>query len=79
MVKRYDIPDAALELVAGLLRQPRRSRRPRADVRLMLNGVLRVLCSRVAWRDTPERFGPWLTTYQRFRYWRNRKTFDFCF
>lgn len=76
MVKRYEIPDAAWELVADLFEQPRRSGRPRADDRLMLNGVLWVLCSGAAWRDMPERFGPWSTVYQRFRDWRNQGTFD---
>ncbi|MNJ34416.1 hypothetical protein D3C77_291280 [compost metagenome] len=38
----------------------------------MLNGVLWVLCSGAAWRDMPERFGPWSTVYQRFRDWRMR-------
>lgn len=42
----------------------------------MLNGVLWVLCSGAAWRDMPERFGPWSTVYQRFRDWRNQGTFD---
>ena len=42
----------------------------------MLNGVLWVLCSGAAWRDMPERFGPWSTVYQRFRDWRNRGAFD---
>jgi transposase len=76
MGKRYEIPDASWELVADFFEQPRRSGRPRADDRLMLNGVLWVLCSGAAWRDMPERFGPWSTVYQRFRDWRNQGTFD---
>jgi transposase len=42
----------------------------------MLNGVLWVLCSGAAWRDLPERFGPWSTVYQRFRDWRHRGAFE---
>lgn len=42
----------------------------------MLDGVLWVLCSGAAWRDMPERFGPWSTVYQRFRDWRNNGAFD---
>lgn len=34
-----------------------------------------VLCSGAAWRDIPERFGPWSTVYQRFRHWRDGGTF----
>lgn len=59
-----------------LLTQDQKTGRPRSDDRLMLNGILRVLCSGAAWRDMPERFGPWSTVYQRFRDWRNRGTFD---
>ena len=59
-----------------IFNEPRRSGRPRTDDRLMLNGVLWVPCSGAAWRDMPERFGPWSTVYQRFRDWRNRGTFD---
>ncbi|TDJ74423.1 transposase [Pseudomonas putida] len=35
----------------------------------MVDGVLWVLCSGAAWRDMPERFGPWSTLYQRSRGW----------
>lgn len=76
MAKRYELPDAAWDLVADIFYEPRRSGRPRTDDRLMLNGVLWVLCSGAAWRDMPERFGPWSTVYQRFRDWRNRGTFE---
>jgi transposase len=41
-----------------MLDEPRRSGRPRTDDRLMLSGILWVLCSGAAWRDMPERFGP---------------------
>ncbi len=43
---------------------------------LILNGILWILCSGVAWRDLPERFGPWSTVYQQFRDWRDDGTFD---
>ena len=39
----------------------------------------KILCSGAAWRDMPERFGPWSTVYQRFRDWRNDGTFDRMF
>ncbi len=50
MAKRYELPDAAWDLVADLSTESRRSGRPRADDRLMLNGVLWVLCSGAAWQ-----------------------------
>ncbi|NBF08131.1 IS5 family transposase [Pseudomonas sp. Fl4BN1] len=76
MAKRYELSDAAWDLVADLFVENRRTGRPRVADRLMLNGVLWVLCSGAAWRDMPERFGPWSTVYQRFRDWRNRGTFN---
>jgi len=74
MAKRYaPPPDAAWDLVADIFTETRHGGRPRADDRLMLNGVL---CSGAAWRDMPEGFGPWSTVYQRFRDWRNRENFE---
>lgn len=51
MANRYEISDAGWDLVADLFTQTRRTGRPRIDDRLMLNGVLWVLCSGAAWRD----------------------------
>ena len=76
MPKRYELSDSDWEIVADLFAEHRRIGRPRVDDRLMLNGVLWVLCSGAAWRDMPERFGPWSTVYQRFRDWRNQGTFN---
>ena len=59
MSKRYELSDAEWEIVADLFSAHRRTGRPRVDDRLMLNGVLWVLCSGATWRDMPERFGPW--------------------
>lgn len=63
-------------MVADLFVEKRNRGRPRLSDRLMLDGVLWVLCSGAAWRDMPERFGPWSTVYQRFRTWRDLGTFD---
>lgn len=76
MAKRYELHDTAWDLVADIFIKTCRSGRQRADDRLMLNGVLCVLCSGAAWRDMPERFGPWSTVYLRFREWRNCGAFD---
>ena len=76
MAKRYELPDPVWDLVADICYESRRSGRPRTDDRLMLNGVLWVLCSGAAWRDMPERFGPMSTVYQRVGDWRNRGAFD---
>ena len=76
MAKRYELPDAAWELIADLVSPEQKMGRPRSDDRLMLNGIFWILCSGAAWRDLPERFGPWSTVYQRFRDWRDDGTFD---
>lgn len=76
MAKRYELPDAAWELIADLVSPAQKMGRPRSDDRLMLNGIFWVLCSGAAWRDLPERFGPWSTVYQRFRDWRDDGTFE---
>lgn len=76
MAKRYELPEAAWELIADLFSSEQKMGRPRSDDRLMLSGILWILCSGAAWRDLPERFGPWSTVHQRFRDWRDDGPFD---
>ncbi|MFP3443533.1 MULTISPECIES: IS5 family transposase [Pseudomonas] len=76
MAKRYELSDEAWDVVSDLFIETHGRGRPRLSDRLMLDGVLWVLCSGAAWRDMPDRFGPWSTVYQRFRGWRNQGTFD---
>ncbi|MGE8372876.1 IS5 family transposase [Pseudomonas putida] len=76
MVRRYELTDEAWDVVSDLFIETHGRGRPRLSDRLMLDGVLWVLCSGAAWRDMPERFGPWSTVYQRFRGWRNQGTFE---
>jgi transposase len=40
MTKRYELPDAAWDLVADIFIETRRNGCPRTDDRLMLNGML---------------------------------------
>ncbi|KPW29166.1 ISPS1a [Pseudomonas coronafaciens pv. atropurpurea] len=84
MAKLYELSDASWELIKDLVSPEQKMGRPRSDDRLVLHGILWILCSGAAWRDLPERFGPWSTVYQRFRDWRddvasrikNDRTFD---
>ena len=64
MAKRYELSDEACVVVSDLFIETHGRGRPRLSARLMLDGVLWVLCSGAAWRDMPERFGPWSTVYQ---------------
>ncbi len=75
MARRYELPDAGWELIKDLVAPEQKMGRPRSDDRLVLNGIFWILCSGAAWRDLPERFGPWSTVYQRFRDWRDDGTF----
>ncbi|RMV03492.1 hypothetical protein ALP20_04376, partial [Pseudomonas coronafaciens pv. coronafaciens] len=76
MAKRYELSDASWELIKDLVSPEQKMGRPRSDDRLVLHGILWILCSGAAWRDLPERFGPWSAVYQRFRDWRDNCTFD---
>jgi len=46
------------------------------DHRMIMNGMLWVLCSGAPWRDLPERYGKWQTVYDRFRDYRISGFFD---
>ena len=43
--------------------------RPNADHRTALGGMLWVMRTGAAWRDLPDRFGPWQTVHGRYRRW----------
>ena len=73
MAKRNELPNAAWELIADLVSPEQKTR---SDDRLMLDGIFWILCPVAAWRDLPERFGPWSTVYQCFREWRDDGTFE---
>ncbi len=72
---RYELADDQWEAVAPLLPVPKTGR-PRRDDRTTLNGVFWKLCSGAAWRDVPERYGPYRTVYDRFAKYRDDGTFD---
>lgn len=76
MAERYEINDKSWNLIADLFVGPTRIGRPRADDRLMLNGIFWVLCSGAPWREIPDNYGPWSTVYQRYRDWRKQGIFD---
>lgn len=79
--RRYEITDEEWERIEGYL--PKRLRgtrgRPPKDNRQMLNGILWVARSGAAWRDLPERYGPWETAYKRFSQWQEAGIFETIF
>lgn len=70
---RYELSDEQWAVVGPLLPSPTRGR-PRRDDRTTLDGVFWKLCSGAAWRDVPERYGPYRTVYDRFAKYRDDGT-----
>lgn len=75
---RYDLTDEEWAVLVPLLPPERSGRRgkPYRSHRDVLNGIFWILRSGAAWRDLPERYGPWTTVYDRFRRWRDSGLFD---
>lgn len=70
MARRYEIDDAQWEKIKPFLgNTPKKTGRPQADNRKLLNGVLRIMHTGAPWRDLPECYGPWQTVYKRFSQW----------
>ena len=77
-MRRCEINDAQWAVIADLfVNGPSSGRgRPHRSDRVLLNAAFWILCSGAAWRDLPERFGPWSTAYSRFHQWPQRGVFD---
>ena len=58
--------------------QPERGR-PNAEHRRSIDGILWRERTGAAWRDLPERYGPWSTVYSRFWRWREAGIWDRLF
>ncbi len=71
MSRRYELTDQEWEQIALLLPPENTGKpgRPSKDNRLMLNAMIWLARSGAAWRDLPERYGPWTSVYSRFRKW----------
>ena len=50
--------------------------RPWKPHRQVINGIMFVLRTGVAWRDVPQEFGNWKTIYNRFRRWVRPRSVD---
>ena len=46
-----------------------RKSRPAFDNRQIVNGILWRIRTGAPWRDLSEKYGKWMTVYQRFRRW----------
>lgn len=74
---RYDLTDAQWEKIQSFF--PDRyhhgqAGHPWKDHRPLVNGILWHLHTGAPWPDTPRRYGPWQTVYDRFNRWRKDGT-----
>ena len=71
MKRRYELTDQEWEHIADLFPKEATGKpgRPPKENRKMLNAMVWIARSGAAWRDLPERYGPWGTVYSRFRKW----------
>ncbi|WUL28170.1 IS5 family transposase [Streptomyces sp. NBC_00353] len=74
-MRRHELSDAEWEFVRPLLPASLRGRKRLGD-RRVLNGIVWKFRTGTAWRDVPERYGPWATLHTRFRRWALDGTFD---
>ncbi|MCW8123339.1 MULTISPECIES: IS5-like element IS1650 family transposase [Streptomyces] len=74
-MRRHELTDESWAVIEPFLAPPRMGR-PVRDRRQVVNGILWKLSTGAAWRDLPERYGPWKTVYERFRRWSADGTWD---
>jgi transposase len=69
-LSRGDLSETEWRLLKGFLPAERgRKSRPAFDNRVIVNGILWRIRTGAPWRDVPEKYGKWMTVYQRFRRW----------
>jgi len=69
-MSRGDLTESEWRLLKDLLPpECGRRNRPASDNRPIVNGILWRIRTGTPWRDVPEKYGKWMTVYQRFRRW----------
>jgi transposase len=76
MVRRHELTDAEWDRIAPLLPPVETKGTYYKDHRRVLNGMLYRLETGCAWRDLPERYGPWPTVASRQRRWTREGLWD---
>lgn len=71
-----DLTDAQWEVLLPLLPAPKRTGRPPADLREVLNGIFYLLRTGCQWRLLPNEFPPWSTVHTWYRRWRLDGTWE---
>jgi len=79
MSRKRELSDVQWERIAPLMPQVGGRSRPFRDHRQVVEGIVyRYRCG-VAWRDLPERFGPWQTVWKRHKRFSTDGTWDKIF
>ena len=73
-MRRHELTDEQWAVIEPLLPVSGAKGRPRVDDRRVINGMLYKCKTGIAWRDLPERYGPWKTVYNRFWRWARNGT-----
>ncbi|MEL7499742.1 MAG: IS5 family transposase [Planctomycetota bacterium] len=70
-MSRHDLTDVEWKAIRFHLPREKNGKRGRPwnDHRTVINGILFVICTGIAWRDLPSCYGKWQTVYNRFRRW----------
>jgi|SRR5271168_3828140 len=71
-----DLTDQQYALIEPFLPPPKRTGRPSADLRQVLNGILYLLRTGCQWRLLPKDFPPWSTVHTWYRRWRRDGTWE---
>jgi putative transposase len=76
--KRYDtdLTDEQYGLIEPFLPRRKRTGRPPADLREVLNAIFYLVRSGCQWRLLPHDFPPWSTVHTRYRRWRRDGTWE---
>src|SRR5262245_34046603 len=71
-----DLADDQFALIEPFLPKRKRTGRPPADLREVLNGILYLVRSGCQWRLLPHDFPPWRTVHTWYRRWRRDGTWE---
>jgi putative transposase len=76
--QRYetDLTDEQFAILGPMLPRPKRTGRPPADLRAVLNAILYLVRTGCQWRMLPKDFPPWSTVHTWYRRWRKDGTWE---
>jgi transposase len=72
----HELSDEEWEIIEPLLPPKAKVGRPRADDRMVLNGILYVLTTGCRWMDMPLEYGSYKTAWRRLKRWQDEGVWD---